>query len=60
MSRYRHAIALVDKTKLYVHGGFEPTMAAQPLDSLVSINLTSILSPNSPITNNWTDPLPQK
>ena len=59
MSRYRHAVALFDKTQLYVHGGFEPTMAAQPLDSLLSINLASILAPNA-ITNNWSEPPPQE
>ena len=30
-SRYRHAIALYNKTQLFVHGGFEPELASQPL-----------------------------
>jgi hypothetical protein len=33
---------MFDKCKLYVHGGFEPEFLTQPLDSLVSINLSEI------------------
>ena len=44
ISRYRHAIALYKSSKIYLHGGFEPEYASQPLDSLVSIDLSSLLS----------------
>lgn len=31
VSRYRHAIALYNKTQLFVHGGFGSELGAQPL-----------------------------
>jgi hypothetical protein len=54
ISRYRHAIALYNKTTLFVHGGFEPALASQPLDTMVAINLAGI-GEYKPITNNWTE-----
>lgn len=44
ISRYRHAIAIQNNSKLFVHGGFEPEYASQPLDTLVSIDLSILLS----------------
>lgn len=43
ISRYRHAIAIYND-KLYIHGGFEPEYAAQPLDSLINIDLSMFKS----------------
>ena len=52
ISRYRHALALYNKTKLFVHGGFQPELASQPLDSLVSIDLSPFMNPKATM-NNW-------
>lgn len=44
IARYRHAIALQNSCKLYVHGGFEPEFVTQPLDTLVCIDLYMLLN----------------
>ena len=52
--RYRHAIALYNKTQLFVHGGFEPELASQPLDSMISINLSPFYAQTT-LSNNWVE-----
>lgn len=47
ISRYRHAIALYNKSQLFVHGGFEPELASQPLESMFIIDLLQLASKSS-------------
>lgn len=56
ISRYRHAIVSVENT-LYVHGGFEPEFASHPLETMVSLDISSISGSPQPLTNNL---LPQR
>jgi hypothetical protein len=44
VSRYRHAIALYNKTQLFIHGGFEPEQASQPLDSMSVLDFLQLTS----------------
>jgi protein phosphatase len=52
VSRYRHATALYNRSRLFIHGGFEPELASQPLESMISIDL-SPLNAIKPALNNW-------
>ena len=54
LSRYRHATALYNKNRLFVHGGFEPELASQPLETMISIDLSPLTSSSKPALNNWT------
>jgi len=54
VSRYRHAIALYNKTQLFIHGGFEPELASQPLESMISINLSPFYGQKA-LSNNWVE-----
>lgn len=39
-NRYRHTTVVIDQT-MYVHGGFEPEFPNKPLDSMLTVDLTS-------------------
>lgn len=58
LSRYRHATALYNKNRLFVHGGFEPELASQPLETMISIDLSPLNSSSKPSINNWTQSNP--